>query len=365
MTTWQPSTEFVTRVRRAYRQGLSSFGHAGPPLWFPFWNQFAEIHTALMANDDRAERILRDPGQSYLYYGMDGLFRGEVNASPQEAEGAGGTGDLDKLANALDDGCRALDLTDREQLLSLIDRSLSIRVEFPNPFPGERGVLTSRGRAGYRAVQAIYQAWRLRQLTMVYGQRVLEIGAGMGRTVYYAHKLGLFDYTIVDLPSTLVGSANFLAATIGENAIWLMGDPIDHQPRRIRLLTPPVFYLNSDSFDVVINVDSMTEMRREDAERYLFEVIRRSKSFLSINHEQNSFSVSELPSTVCPLIFPSRKDYPMRKGYFEELFSIPRNPKTTSEMILLRRWRKLRAWSRCREVLRSLRHSIKVPIRNE
>jgi hypothetical protein len=71
--------------------------------------------------------------------------------------------------------------------------------------------------------------------------------------------------------------------------------------------TPPVFYLNGDCFDVVINVDSMTEMRREDAERYLFDVIRGSKSFLSINHEQNSFSVSELPSAVCPPIFPSRK----------------------------------------------------------
>jgi SAM-dependent methyltransferase len=355
MAIWQPSTEFVIRIKRAYRQGLKSFGRARPPPWFSFGEHFAEIHNALMAEDDRVERILGDPGQSYLYYGMDGLYRDEVNASPPGAQEAGGTGDLDILATALNPYHRTSNLTDREQILPLIDRSLGIRVDFPNPFPSENGVLTSRGRAGYRAVQAVYQAWRLRQITAIYGSRVLEIGAGTGRTAYYAHKLGLSDYTIVDLPSTLVASANFLAATIGENAIWLIGDPIEQQSDRIRLLTPPAFHAGNDKFDVIINVDSMTEMPREDAERYLLTIVRKSKSFLSINHEQNVFSVRELPSIVCPTISPARNSFPMRGGYFEEFFLIPNNSKTTSEGILRWRWWRLRAWTRCRQTLRSLR----------
>jgi hypothetical protein len=39
----------------------------------------------------------------------------------------------------------------------------------------------------------------------VRGNRCLEIGAGVGRTAYYAHWLGMQDYTIVDLPTALIG----------------------------------------------------------------------------------------------------------------------------------------------------------------
>ena len=81
------------------------------------------------------------------------------------------------------------DVASIEDLLTAIENRIGIDLDFPNPFPDEFGLATSRGVASQRALHAIYQAWRLKTLARVYGGRVLEIGAGLGRTAYYA-KIG-------------------------------------------------------------------------------------------------------------------------------------------------------------------------------
>jgi hypothetical protein len=109
-----------------------------------------------------------------------------------------------------------------EDLLGLIDRSLGLHTAFPNPFPGEVGLATSRGTISYRAVQALYQAWRIfASLNMDREARVVEIGAGLGRTAFYARQFGLRNYTIVDLPMSSVAQAYFLGRTLGDDAVRL------------------------------------------------------------------------------------------------------------------------------------------------
>src|SRR5262249_32822468 len=143
-----------------------------------------------------------------------------------------------------------------------------------------------------------------------------EIGAGMGRTAYYAHRFGLTDYTIVDLPHMLIGQACFLAATLGEDRVWLMGEPkVDDA---IRLL-PPQSLQPTDCFDVVLNADSMTEMNQQGAERYLSFITSRCSVFISINHEANEFTVHELFGSTPHMRHP----YPLRPGYLEEIWTVP------------------------------------------
>jgi hypothetical protein len=56
----------------------------------------------------------------------------------------------------------------------------------------------------------------------------------------------------------------------------------------IRLAPPIVFFEAVDRFDLVVNVDSFTEMAEETAWRYFDEASHRSPKLLSINHEFNS-----------------------------------------------------------------------------
>ena len=87
-------------------------------------------------------------------------------------------------------------------MLDRIEDELQLQLSFPAPFAGERGIESSRGLIAYRAVDALYQAWRVAQLLPGAG-RVVEIGAGLGRTAYYARLFGIDDYTLVVVPLIL------------------------------------------------------------------------------------------------------------------------------------------------------------------
>src|SRR5262245_7674150 len=164
-----------------------------------------------------------------------------------------------------------------------------------------------------------YQAFRLRRLTSVHGTRILEIGAGLGRTAYYARRLGLTNYTVVDLPMANVAQASFLGETLGADALVLSGEA----PRAgcIRLLTSEWLLDAGETFDVVLNVDSMTEMDRTFADEYARFIQAHARCFLSINHESNPFRVDDLAAL--GTMFSQRFPYLMRDGYTEEVYLNP------------------------------------------
>ena len=123
-----------------------------------------------------------------------------------------------------------------EDILASIDR-VCIPFSIPNPFESENGLDSSRGVISYRVPQALYQAWRIKKLLKgIQNPKVLEIGAGLGRTAFYANELGIKDYTIVDLPITTVAQAYFLGRTLGEKNICLGGEYFDGEQDRLRLL---------------------------------------------------------------------------------------------------------------------------------
>ena len=318
----------LARIIAAYKSSVAVTRQSDSFWDNAFFNLKRDVHDALKANDRHVlAEILRNPGQTDLFYGFE-------NLALSLAEGVAYSGrsvhlDLMLLSEAIGversrnpEYAEPASLPDAESLLEKLDVAVGSPLQFPNPFPGEIGLATSRGVASYRAVQAIFQAWRVAGL--VDGQpdaRVLEIGAGLGRTAYYATRFGVSDYTIVDIPLSNVAQAAFLGRTLGGDAIRLFGE----DGSGVRILPPPAFLDGNDSYDLVVNVDSLTELAPEVARLYAEAIRDRAALFLSINHEHQLFTVRELFNQI-GLTAASRAPYWMRRGYVEEVFPVKRRP---------------------------------------
>jgi hypothetical protein len=328
--TSQVHLEFVRRIRAAYRRSSANYS-PNESMWKWINQKNDDIHQALLAEDEyHLQDLLSDPRQTDLFYGMDDLFREMYQGMSRY-----GTEALESYLKWLCDALfRLAEATSAvrlwnpegkgewtgsvaiESTLSAIEKKIGATIEFPNPFAGEYGIQTSRGIASYRALHAIYQAWRLQLLSLSYGPKVLEIGGGLGRTAYYARRFGLIDYTIVDLPLAGVAQALFLGQTLGPEAISLEGEK--YRAGQVRLASPSWLRSGIERFDIVLNVDSMTEIAQVEAIAYAEVIVRRSNLFLSINHEVNPDKVHDLaPFARLPLM---RFPYWMRKGYAEEVF---------------------------------------------
>ncbi|TCA20959.1 putative sugar O-methyltransferase [Rhizobium leguminosarum] len=330
----KPSPELVRRIKDSYQLALQK---ASLPTNSLLWSSLitgkqSDIHEALMSSDDQAIiDKLSDPQSNNLYYGVDNLAKDVIanfTADSLLKDHVELRSVIDKLVVALGDAPlfnpeggsrypyktrpRPLPVDD---VVPIIDTYFGGALNFPNPFPGELGIATSKGVVSYRAVHAIYQAVLARRYS---DTNCLEIGGGMGRTAYYGRLLGL-HYTIIDLPMTIVGQALFLASALGEDAIWLLGDTM---PRGDRIaLLPPSELQTIKHVDVVLNVDSLTEMGSETAIDYVTWVRQACWTFLSINHEANDFTVHSLCRSLAPNSLRSRNPYLLREGYVEEIFS--------------------------------------------
>lgn len=294
----------VERLLARYRATFRDNHYSGQ--WaelFQAWHQ--PLHDVFMRGSvEEAAAALRDPASNYLFYGYESTMAGHFDDTTTD------TRLLEQLRLAV--GGARLELqrptslryrigTWRKRrregaapILDDLDRVFG-RIDFPNPYRGECGIVTPRGVASERAINAIYQAWQLKG-------RVLEIGGGLGRTAYYAARFGVTDYTIADLPFSSIAQGYFLWRTLGHNAV--------------RLISPDEFFAEDTIYDVILNADSLTELSRELAERYAAEIRKRCRLFISINHEANAFTMRELFGKPA-----SRHQYWLRPGYVEERFA--------------------------------------------
>jgi len=330
----RPDKEFAERLCRSYRHQIESFGGFGGSGWKNIAGKNQHVHDALLASDiEMVAQVIADPTTTELFYGLESNLPGTlegylVNPTGVMIEVVSIGDRLIRLAEAL--GVSPLwypesfghrkEPVDFEALLAVIDSALGISVQFPNPYPREFGIQTSRGIMGFRAVQALYQAWRLKSLSVEYGEQIVEIGAGAGRTAFYAQQLGLSNYTTVDLPLGTMAQAAFLIGAVGPDHIVLPGEA--RKEKAIRIATPADLLEGQLKFDIAINVDSMTEMDRDHAVAYASVIANKAKAFISINHDVNGFRVGELE----PLASAHRLRYPywMRNGYAEEIYIFPR-----------------------------------------
>ncbi len=246
----------VARVIGAYRTASATALGDQSSVWLSSTKY--SIHDALMSREAETvvAQMLRDPGSNMLFYGFDNLSSGTMDASAiwDNTHHIRVYDDLLRLGEAVGtqrleypEGPEQRPVPDPEVILRDLDTAFGFTIHFPNPYPNEVGLKTSRGVASYRAVQGLYQAYRVAELVRDRPDaRVVEIGGGLGRTAFYAWQFGLHNYTLIDLPMTNVAQAYFLGRVLGPDAISLFGenrpgirDPTAGcVPRRSRSLRP-------------------------------------------------------------------------------------------------------------------------------
>lgn len=327
-------TSLVARLIQAYQNSDHEANKPGNSMWYCFFNErHASIHHIFKNGQfDEATHILRNPASTDLFYGIDTLcncflpqFQNQEGCSAfsmccldgliRFAEAIGAVRLYNPESHHI-----APAVFEADTVLSLIEQKLGISLVFPNPYPQECGVLTSKGVVSSRVPQALYQAWKIKQLVKdIKNPRVLEIGAGVGRTAYFANLLGIKDYTIIDLPMTALSSGYFLGRSLGENGIILHGEKQEKSKNKVKILVPSDFFNGHKKYDLIINVDSMTEMDPQIAKKYWKKITSSTKTFLSINHDMNSFTVNDLIEESHDVLRVHRSPYWLRNGYIEEL----------------------------------------------
>jgi hypothetical protein len=265
------SDAFLNRVRRAYRRALDAGGRADGRIWRKIDARRRDVHIALLAGGNAALRdIFADPISTDLYLGIDNLCRFHMGSS--------------------------------------------------NGRPFLELALESS-----RATHAQYQLRRVQAaLAPINGTSVVEIGPGVGHCAFFAHRAGI-DYTTIDLPLGIVAQACFLGHAIGPDNVWLDGDPEPAAGHQIKLFSSAK--LPDRRFDVVLNVDSMTEMSLGTASDYISWINKHARLFVSMNHEINPFTIADLAKCCIAGRCMERRPWPERGiYYFEETFVIDPTP---------------------------------------
>ncbi len=332
---WQPvpfeDKVLIERLKDFYIVCDTAFEGNKNSVWSGiFQHLHGEIHSAFIEKDDRKiTEILRNPGEYNLFYGFENLCRDLIKAKrledilePQMT--------MDSLIS-LCEAVGVIDVANPESLkirktinpevaIRLLEKEFGFDLLFPNPFENEFGIQTKRGIISYRAIQAVYQAWKISKIIKdIPNAKILEIGGGLGRTAYYCRHFGIRDYTIADIPISSLAQGNFLGRVLPEEVLTLFGEPLNEN-EKIKIIPAEVFFSSERNYDLIVNVDSLTELDITIAKHYLQKIGEVGRLFLSINHESNSFSVHSIWKESPYLNKLYRNPYWLRRGYVEELF---------------------------------------------
>lgn len=222
---------------------------------------------------------------------------------------------------------------DPAELVGLVSRRLGVSLELPPVDGGMLKLDTGRGLFGERDLNAIYTARLLADtLCHLKAPNVCEIGAGTGRVAYWAWRLGLGSYTIIDLPHVNVVQGYYALKTMPSDSVVLHGEsePSDGGDRLWVLPPHAIADIDKPVFDLVLNQDSMPEMAIETVEEYLVWIGRCCRGlFVSINHETKpaygsghlQLSVPETIERVGGFVARGRHPYWLRRGYVVELYA--------------------------------------------
>lgn len=208
-----------------------------------------------------------------------------------------------------------------DEILNQIQIDIGFNFTFPKFIGGFSGIQTLRGILTPRDCHYLYLAKKVVELCPDRNSKILEIGAGMGLLGFYLDNLGYRNFSIVDLPKVNAVQTYFLSFNLPHRKLILTDEvenPFSEKYNEfIKILHYKEFNKASkNSFDLIINIDSLTEMCIEDAQNYLN--LDCSKLFLSINHEGNSYRVFDIKKKNLKL--KSRHLFGVRKGYVEELY---------------------------------------------
>ena len=320
--------ELVDRLIHSYNNRVNK----PSGMWKNFFSdKHKDIHDTLLSKDrQKVQQILRTPNTTDILYGFDSNAKSllgnaekpskdprTLDALISLSEAIGGR----RLFNPVSKSCIQANI---EELIVEIENKFGIDIEFPNIFPDDFGLNSTRGIIHYRAALALYQAWRVNKISLQFYGRpsILEIGGGLGRAAFYTYKFGIKDYTIVDIPITSIAQGYFLGRTLGEEKIFLSGEEMNEQnSEKIKLISPEQLFKEEKKFDLIVNFDGLTEYGKTDIDQYWDFIKKQTKCFLSVNHEMNQFTVFDLAKGDSSVINFERFPFWLRRGYDEEIIS--------------------------------------------
>jgi len=130
---------------------------------------------------------------------------------------------------------------------------------------------------------------------------IAELGAGYGKLAYFfLRDLSAFTYVDFDLPEVLSVAAYYLIRSFPERRALLYGEApytpdvhVDHE--LVFMPSWEIERLGADSVDLFVNKNSLGEMTRASAVRYVNVICGSTRYFFHINHEwmRNLFGGNE------------------------------------------------------------------------
>ena len=219
------------------------------------------------------------------------------------------------------------------ELVQRISERLGTDIAPPDVDGGLLKIDTGRGLVHERDANAIYTAHLLRRTAPGPAARICEIGGGSGRVAYWSHRLGLRDYTVVDLPHVNVVQGYYALKSLPADEVWLYGERAPKAGAPLLRFMPAhaIGELDGERFDLVLNQDSFPEMSESTVNEYLEWIAGCCDgSLLSINQESKPpyagglvhASVAELTAAAGHFELTHRFPYWLRRGYVVELYRI-------------------------------------------
>ena len=296
-------------------------------MWAGRMDSFPSLQRAIAGGDGAAvAKVLSNMFQSHIAHGLAmGRATGAFARQFPRQMAAAWTDRLIRISEAVGAApVRSAEQGDYAAVLETnvtiaqVEKHLGFSLEFPD-VGAPYGVFAARGILPEHAFSMAYAAWRIMQATK--SKRIAEIGGGFGGLCWYMRHAKA-NYTIFDLPFTCVLQSYFLIKAGLDVSLYGEADA------SVRIL--PWWEINNEqSFDLVINQDSIPEMPAQAGEAYIKRIKEIAPLFYSINQEAaalntsdfNQLIVSELVNIAGGYRRQHRNIFWLRDGYVEELYS--------------------------------------------
>lgn len=186
------------------------------------------------------------------------------------------------------------------------------------------------------SVHEFYSATQSKKLSEI--KNIAEIGAGYGRLAYVFLKImPKASYTIIDIPPALFVSQWYLSKVFPTSKIFFYRKfksykeiQTEFESAKIRfLMAHQIELLPDKSFDLMINISSLHEMKRTQIRNFIKQIDRLTRGLCYIKEWHRSMTKdnlwikqSEYPIPFMWKVISSRFPHPIQSWFFDTLYKI-------------------------------------------
>ncbi len=167
---------------------------------------------------------------------------------------------------------------------------------------------------------------------------VAELGGGYGRTAYvFLKMLPKISYTVIDIPPALYIAQWYLSKVFSNEKIFTYRKFNSFKSIKKQFESSKIRFLMADQIrllpkkyvNLVLNISSLHEMRRNQIKNYLNEINRVSKGYFytkqwyrSFTSDNSHIKQEEYPVPKNWILLFSRYPHPIQRWFFDTLYKI-------------------------------------------